>query len=266
MKSAFQWLESGTLRAVLLRELRGAIVNRYFQFFSALALGAGVAAVFLSEAASSAAFFIVQIALYFVSLFALLVGVSSARAEDEEWPILFAQPVPRGACILAKFAAQWGIFAAVLVLLFVPALFGEGPLAALVQIYLHALGLVAVFGSLGLWTGIIGHDRVQALVLGVSAWLFLLVGVDLLALAAAQWATLQRMPDLWVALLMANPLDSFRIQALFALEQIPAEAANKTPLAAWWLNHASLWFAIVATLWSAALLFLTSRRVERTEI
>jgi hypothetical protein len=37
---------------------------------------------------------------------------------------------------------------------------------------------------------------------------------------------------------MLNPLDSFRIEALFALEQIPAEAANKTPLASWWIAHA----------------------------
>ena len=66
--------------------------------------------------------------------------------------------------------------------------------------------------------------------------------------------------------LMVNPLDAFRIQALFAMEQIPAEAANKTPLAAWWLTHASLWFALLAVFWSAALLLLTTLRLERTEI
>jgi ABC-type transport system involved in multi-copper enzyme maturation permease subunit len=266
MNAALQWLEAGTLRAVLLRELRGALVNRYFQVFSVLALGGGVAAVAFSEAANAAAFFILQIALYFVSLFALLAGVSSARAENEEWPILFAQPVPRLACILGKFAALWGIFSGVLVLLFVPALFGKNSPAALAQLYLNTLGLAAIFGSLGLCAGIIGHDRVQALVLGVSVWLFLLFGVDLIALFAAQWPTLQKAPDVWVALLMANPLDAFRIQALFAMEQIPAEAANKTPLAAWWLNHASLWFAIVSAAWTAALLFLTSRRLEHAEV
>ncbi len=266
MNAALPWLETGVLHAVLLRELRGAFVNRYFQVFSALALGGGVAAVALSEAPNAAAFFILQIALYFVSLFALLAGVSSARAENEEWPILFAQPVPRAACVLGKFVALWGIFSGVLALLFIPALFGEGSPAALAQLYLHTLGLAAIFGSLGLCAGIIGHDRVQAFVLGVSAWLFLLFGVDLLALFAAQWASLQKVPDLWVALLMANPLDAFRIQALFAMEQIPTEAANKTPLAAWWLTHASLWFAIVSAAWSAALLFLTSRRLERAEI
>jgi len=256
----------GSFAPLLLRELRGALVNRYFQVFSVLALGGGIAAVALSEAPEAAAFFLLQIAVYFVSLFALLVGVSSARAENEEWPILFAQPVPRVAFVLGKFVALWSIFSCVLALLFIPPLFGEGSLAALARLYLNTLGLAAIFGSLGLCAGIIGHDRVQALVLGVTAWLFLLFGVDLLALFAAQWAPLQRAPDLWVALLMANPLDAFRIQALFAMEQIPAEAANKTPLAAWWLTHANSWFAILSALWSAALLLLTTYRLKRVEI
>jgi ABC-type transport system involved in multi-copper enzyme maturation permease subunit len=139
-------------------------------------------------------------------------------------------------------------------------------LPALTQLYFNTLGLAAIFGSIGLCAGIVGHDRVQSLVLGVSTWLFFLFGVDLIALFAARWASFQAVPDLWVALLMANPLDAFRIQALFAMEQIPAEAANKTPLASYWLNHAELWFAIACIGWSAGLLIVTSRRLERTQI
>src|SRR5687768_275837 len=68
MNATLPWLETSTLRAVLLRELRGALVNRYFQVFSVLALGGGIAAVALSEAANAAAYFILQVAMYFVSL------------------------------------------------------------------------------------------------------------------------------------------------------------------------------------------------------
>lgn len=64
---------------------------------------------------------------------------------------------------------------------------------------------------------------------------------------------------------MLNPLDSFRIEALFALEQIPAEAANKTPLAGWWIAHAGLWFSLIATFWSAALVALAGLRLSRWE-
>jgi ABC-type transport system involved in multi-copper enzyme maturation permease subunit len=259
-------LPGATASAVLLRELRGAFVNRYFQVFSLLAVSGGVAAVALSEAANAAAFFILQIALYFLSLFALLVGVSSTRAEQEEWPILFSQPVSRSSCVLGKFVALFAIFSMVLTLLFLPAMLSEGASAAFAQLYFNTIGLTAVFASLGLWAGILGQDRVQALVVAVSAWLFLLFGVDFVALFAAQWSSVQRIPDLWVVLLMANPLDAFRIQALFALEQIPAEAANKTPLAGWWLSHAGLWFAIVSVAWSTTLLFFTSNRLERAEI
>ena len=60
------------LRAILLRECRAAIVNRYFQVFSALALAGGMGAVAASESADAAASLVFQFALYFVSLFATL--------------------------------------------------------------------------------------------------------------------------------------------------------------------------------------------------
>lgn len=255
-----------SLRAVLLREFRAALLNRYVQVFSALALSGGVAAVTLSETPGAAAFFLLQIALYFVSLFALLVGVSAARAESEEWPTIFAQPVPRWACATGKFIALWTIFSGVLALLFAPALFTEPAPRAIAQLYIHTLGLAAVFGSLGLCAGFLAQDRVQGLILSVSAWLFLLFGVDLVALLAAQWVLLQKTPDAWVLSLMLNPLDAFRIQALFALEQIPAEAADKTPLAHWWLTHAGLWLAMLSATWTAGLLLLTNRHLGHAEI
>ena len=71
--------EGAPLRAVLLREIRGSISSRYFQVFCVIALGGGVAAIAFAEEASAASLFLLQIALYFVSLFALLLGVNSAR-------------------------------------------------------------------------------------------------------------------------------------------------------------------------------------------
>ena len=254
------------LRAVLLREFRAALLNRYVQVFSVLALGGGIAGVTLSEEKGAAAFFLLQIALYFVTLFALLVGVSSARAEAEEWPILFAQPAPRWASVIGKFIALTTILSGVLALLFAPALITEGAPAALAQLYVQTLGLAAVFGSVGMCAGFLASDRVQGLIVSVSAWLFLLFGLDLVALLAAQWPPLQETPDAWVAILMLNPLDAFRIQALFALEQIPPESANKTPLAHWWLTHAGLWLAMLSTAWTAGLLLITNRHLGRLEL
>lgn len=253
------------LYAILAREFRAALINRYFQIFCALSLFGGIAALVFSEDASAVGFFILQIALYFVSLFSLLAGVSSAQGEREEWPLLFTQPVARGAYVIGKFLSLFSIFAGVLLLLFLPALCTGSAALMLAPLYAQTLLLAGVFIACGLAAGFFAHDRAQALIIGVSAWLFLLFGVDLLALFAARWPAMQSVPDLWVAALMFNPLDAFRIEALFALQQIPAEAANKTPLANWWIEHASLWFAASAVLWSGALLKLAGLRLDRWE-
>ena len=150
-------------------------------------------------------------------------------------------------------------------MLFLPALIGSSAPQRIAILYWQTLLLAAAFLALGLTAGFLAHDRAQALIVGVSAWLLLLFGLDLIALFAARWEFVQKIPDLWVSLLMLNPLDSFRIEALFALEQIPAEAANKTPLASWWIAHAGLWFSALAMIWSAALITLSSLRLQRWE-
>src|SRR5215831_16660744 len=85
----------GSIGAVLVREFRDALINRYFQIFALLCVLGGGGTIVFSEETNSIAFLLLQIALYFVSLFALLTGVSSAQAERDEWQILFAQPVRR---------------------------------------------------------------------------------------------------------------------------------------------------------------------------
>lgn len=257
--------DASPIGALLAREFRAALINRYFQVFGCLALLGGGAATLLSEDTTATGFFILQIALYFVSLFALLTGVSSAQGEREEWPLLFAQPIGRGAFVVGKFCALFSIFAGVLLLLFLPALISGSAATILLRLYFQTLLLAAAFVGCGLAAGFVAHDRAQALIIGVSAWLLLLFGTDLVALFAARWELLQRVPDLWIAALMLNPLDAFRIEALFSLQQVPAEAANKTPLASWWIDHASVWFSFVAAVWAIALLALSSRRLEQWE-
>lgn len=264
MNYALSLVDLHSLGAVLLREFRAALINRYFQVFAALSILGGLAALFFSEDANAIAFFLVQIALYLVSLFALLAGASSAQAERDEWQLMFSQPVPRSVFALGKFVAYFSIFAVVLLLLFLPGL-TSGQWRQLIPLYWQTLLLAAVFLALGLTSGFIAHDRAQSLIIAVSAWLLLLFVLDLVSLFAARFELMQKMPDLWLSLLMANPLDAFRINALFSLEQIPAEAANKTPLASWWIAHAGVWFTFITTFWCAALLALTNFFLNRFE-
>ena len=265
MNAALSLFEFNAVRAVLVREFRAALINRYFQIFAALSLLGGLIAAFFSEDPNAVAFFIVQMALYLVSLFALLAGISSAQGERSEWQLMFAQPVPRSSYAIAKFIAYLSIFAVVLLLLFVPAAIASGHLQVMALLYLKTWLLAATFLALGLTIGYFANDRANGLIIGVSAWLFLLVGLDLLGLVIARIEFVQRIPDLWVALLMLNPLDAFRIDALFALEQIPAEAAGKTALAGWWISHAGVWFGFIATVWSVVLMTLAGFHLRGLE-
>ena len=265
MNSVSSTPELHALKAILLREFRAAFINRYLQVFAALAVAAGIGSAFFAEDGNAIAFLIMQVGLYLVSLLALLSGVTSAQAEQSEWPIMFAQPVHRQTFLIAKFIAYVAMFAAVLMLLFIPAACASPRLGMIAALYLQTLFRAAVFLALGLTAGFFAHDRAQALIVAVSAWLILLFGIDLVALFAARWSAIQRIPDFWVSLLMFNPLDAFRVQALFALEQVPAEAANKTPLANWWIGHAGVWFTAIACLWAAALAWLATARLNRWE-
>jgi ABC-type transport system involved in multi-copper enzyme maturation permease subunit len=257
--------DTSAIRALFAREFRAALINRYFQVFCALGLMGGIAAAIFGEDANATAVCYVQIAIYFVSLFALLAGVGSAQAEREEWQLLFAQPLPRAACVIGKFCALLSMFGGVLLLMFVPGLLAGFAIHALALLYLETFLLAVTFLACGLAAGYLAHDRAQALIVGVSVWLLLLFGLDLVALFAARWSAIQNVPDLWVALLMSNPLDSFRINALFALQQIPAEAANKTPLASWWIAHASVWFMAIGVMWSVILVMLSGLHLNRWE-
>jgi ABC-2 type transport system permease protein/Cu-processing system permease protein len=253
------------LRALVARELHAALLNRYLQVFCVLALAGGIGAAVVTSAPDAAPMLILQMTLYFVSLFALLIGTSSARAENQEWPLLFAQPIPRSAFLLGKFLALALIFAAVLALLFLPALFVRQADTTLLALYGHTLTLAAVFVALGLCAGFLTRDGVQGLVFAVSIWLSLLFGMDLVALLVVRSSFLQRVPDMWSSFLMLNPLDAFRIHVLFALERIPAEAAKQTPLTNWWLAHTGFWFVAISLLWMATLLSLTARHLKRWE-
>src|SRR5215467_2884115 len=253
------------VRALFGREFQAALINRYLQVFCALGLMGGIAAAIFGEDANATAVFYVQIAIYFVSLFALLAGVGSAQAEREEWQLLYTQPFPRPACVVGKFCALLSMFGGVLFLVFVPGLLVGSAIRALAPLYFETSFLAASCLACGLAAGYFAHDRAQGLIVGVSAWLLLLFGLDLVALFAVRWSASQNLPDLWVTLLMCNPLDSFRINALFALQQIPAEAANKTPLANWWIGHAGVWFVAIAVTWSAMLVTLAGLRLKSWE-
>src|SRR5262245_63806804 len=119
----------------------------------------GIAAAIFSEDANATAVFYVHIAIYFVSLFALLAGVGSAQAEREEWQLLFAQPLPRAACVVGKFCALLSMFGGILLLMFAPGFFAGSSIRVLAPLYLETFLLAATFLAWGLAAGYLAHDR-----------------------------------------------------------------------------------------------------------
>src|SRR5215207_3646787 len=85
------------------RELAANRVNRFLHVHLALAAAAGCLPLFTPDDTSGAApLWVLHAVLYCLSLSSLLLGLSSAHAEADEFPLLFTQPVSRGAWLLGK--------------------------------------------------------------------------------------------------------------------------------------------------------------------
>jgi ABC-2 type transport system permease protein/Cu-processing system permease protein len=257
-----------TVVAFLGRELHAALLNRFILSFSAVALIAGIVPLFADVTAdptATAAYILLQASLYMIPLVSLLIATSSAQNEAEEQPLLMSQPIRRGSRVLGKFLALWLVIALAALLLVVPAAVAGARLGTLLFLCLHALGAGGIFAALGLAIGFSTADRVKAHMIALAAWLLFLVGGDLIALALAQTGVMQRLPDLWLALLMLNPLDALRISGLLSLDRIPFDIASAPPLGQWWLGNLGLWFVLLSAGWIALSLAWSLFRLEKQE-
>ena len=156
--------------------------------------------------------------LYCLSLSALLLGLSSAHAEADEFPLLFAQPAPRWAWLLGKSAAIALLLTAAALLLVLPTALLGGTLATLVSLAAAAGGVTLALAAVGLGLGFWVRDGVRGLLAALGVWFALLFGTDLLLLAVSGAPWIHGRPGVWVALLMANPLDTLRVTVLFSVE------------------------------------------------
>lgn len=253
------------VRACFVRELRASLLNRFVHVFSAAALLAGIAPLFVTQRSGDAApYFLLQALLYLVPLFALLVGTGSAQADHDERPFLLAQPVRRGVFVVGKFLALALLFALATLLLVLPGALADTALAPLGFLWLCGVGAGAVFVAFGLACGFGVNDRVKAHLVSLCVWLLFLAGFDLVALAGAHLPFLQAQPAAWTGILMLNPLDALRIGALFTIDKIPFDTTQAPPLVRWWLAHTGAWFALLAAMWTACALAWSARQLDRS--
>jgi len=232
------------------RELAANRVNRFLHAHLALAASAGFLPLFTPDDSSGAApLWVLQAVLYCLSLSSLLLGLSSAHAESDEFPLLFAQPAPRSAWLLGKTTAVTAVLGAASLLLILPAALVGGLTLPLVDMALAAWGVALALAAVGLAVGFWVRDPVRGLLTAMTVWFAMLFGNDLLLLAVSGTPWIHQRPGLWVALLMANPLDAFRITVLFSVEQAAFAGLDAGGLVRWWIAHGWLWLTLLVALW-----------------
>lgn len=252
-------------RAAMRREWLGHRLNRFLYAHVTLVLVAGALPLLTpgDALARGAPWWLLHAVLYAVSLSALLLGLSSAQAEAEEFAWLLGQPAGPGPWLLGKAGALAAIAGGSTLTIALPATLAGGGSAELALVAAGAAGVAAVMATAGLVIGFWIRDAVRGLIVAMALWFALVFGADLLLLALAGAPWVRANPDAWVAVLMLNPLDAYRVTVLFAVERAAFDGLAAGSLAGWWTRHASWWLGLVIAAWTTlfvALAWLGARR------
>lgn len=239
--------------ATFAREFLSYRINRFLYLHVGLMLAIGLLALLAPpEAASPAtAWWILNGVIYVASLSSLLLGLSSAQAEAEEFALLFTQPIRIRWWVAGKCCGLLCVVVPAATLLVLPTLLSSGASLVLCGAALAAAAVSALLAWIGLAIGFWIHDPVRGLIAALIMWCALLFGVDLLliTIGGAEWVHAQ--PVAWVAVLMLSPLDAYRVTLLFVLERAAFAGTVMHPLTDWWLHHAVAWLVICMLFWSA---------------
>lgn len=238
--------------ATIGREWLSHRVNRFLHWHLGLLALAGVVSVLAApeNEPNGVAWFLLYAVLYAISLSAILLGLSSAQAENEESPFLLTQPTGVGPWVAGKIAGLALIVAPSSALLVAPWLVTTGWSPALGLLALATAGFSVVLTTAGLAVGLWIREPVRGLIGAIALWFAWLFATDLLLIliAGAEW--IQTNPSVWVAPLMLNPFDALRVTVLLTIEQSAFNAMGSGALVEWWTEHAGDWLAVCLTGWT----------------
>lgn len=241
-----------TLQATFRREIAEHRLNRFLHVHLALCAVVGSLPLFTPDAAErSAPAWVLQAVLYCLSLSSLLLGLSAAHGDADEFPLLFTQPVARSAWLAGKAAALMAMLAPASLLLVLPTSLTGGVTASLAFVAAAAAGVCLVFALLGLAVGFWVREHVRGLLVALALWFTLLFGTDLVLLALSGAPLVQEHAAAWVLPLMLNPLSALRVTMIFSLEQTAPVSIGTGALVGWWLQHGGAWLAMMLTAWTA---------------
>jgi hypothetical protein len=239
-----------TIDAAVRRELAEQRLNRFLHVHLTLCAVVGLLPLFTPDAAErSATAWVLQAVLYCLSLSALLLGLSAAHGDADEFPLLFTQPVARETWLAGKGLAVAALLVPASALTVAPAALTGGLTPALMLVGAAAAGVCLALALVGFAVGFWVRDHVRGLLLALGIWFVLLFGIDLLLLALAGSAWASRHADLWAFPLMINPLSALRVTMVFAFERTAPAGIGTGPVVGWWLEHAGVWLTVVVTGW-----------------
>jgi hypothetical protein len=239
-----------TIAGTFARELLSYRINRFIYLHVALMAAIGALALLAPPEAASpgAAWWVLNGVIYVASLSSLLLGLSSAQAEAEEFPMLFTQPLRIGGWVAGKCTGLAIVVVPAAALLVLPTVITAGGSLMLLGAAAAAAGVSVLWAWIGLALGLWIQDPVRGLIAALATWCVLLFGVDLLLILIGGSAWIQDHAFLWVATLMASPLDAYR---------------EMHPLTRWWLDHAALWLALCLAGWCTIVAALAVAGAER---
>ena len=253
-----------TINAAVRRELAEQRLNRFLHVHLSLCAAVGLLPLFTPDAADrSAPAWVLQAVLYCLSLSSLLLGLSAAQGDADEFPVLFTQPVGRATWLAGKSAAVAVVLLPASVLTIAPAALTTGLTSVLIAVGAAAAGVCLSLALLGLAVGFWVRDHVRGLLLALAVWFALLFGIDLLLLAVSGSDWVQRHADAWVLPMMLNPLSALRVTMLFTIEKTAPASIGAGPLVGWWLEHTGLWLATMITTWTAGMFVLSAVGARR---
>ena len=235
------------------REVAEHRLNRFLHVHLALSAVIGLLPLFTPDATGRAApIWVLQGVLYCLSLSALLLGLSAAHGDADEFALLFTQPISRGAWLGGKVAALAMLVWPAAALLVLPAAMTSGLSLTLITIAAASAGVCLALALLGLAIGFWVRDPVRGLLLALGLWFALLFGTDLALLAVSGASWVPQYQAAWVVPLMVNPLDALRVMVLFSLEQTAPAGIGSGWLVSWWLAHGGAWLALLLSAWTMA--------------
>lgn len=249
--------------AIYLWDLMQGLRNRLMQVFALACVMGGTALLAAAPGRETLPLVLIQVMLFFGSLFAFLVGWGSGQQSRSQGAFLFAQPIGAGDLIMGKLLGT-GTWCLLLLMLFMaPAALRAGMPGTLLALGTLAMGFLLVCLLAGLFIGLVTAP-VSGLLAVLLAWAVSVAGWELGLLVLSEAAWVERVPWLFVTVLLINPAGAFRIGAMIGLEAVPFDAGElETGRVVF--EHISFVVAGVFVLWLALLFTAATWWVGREE-